>query len=112
MAQGSQPTPLPLTSPSLSLLLPLPYTISQPNYSAIIRQLQKQIAALTAQMGGAAEREVRENTSAATKMAKPQTFDGTPSKISRFVAVCKLYIRIRLRKSLVEVQIQWVLSYI
>jgi len=76
--------------------------MSQPNYSAIIRQLQKQIAALTAQVGGAAEREVRENISAATEVAKPQTFDRTPSKISGFVAVCKLYIRIRLRKSLVK----------
>ena len=103
MAQGSQPTPPPLTSP---------YTMSQPNYSAIIRQLQKQIAALTAQVGGAAEREVRENISAATEVAKPQTFDRTPSKISGFVAVCKLYIRIRLRKSLVKEQIQWVLSYV
>ena len=86
--------------------------MSQPNYSAIIRQLQKQIAALTAQVGGAAEREVRENTSAATEVAKPQTFDGIPSKISGFVAVCKLYIRIRLRKSLVEEQIQWILPYV
>ena len=63
-------------------------------------------------MGGAAEREVRENTSAATEVAKPQTFDGIPSKISGFVAVCKLYIRIRLRKSLVEEQIQWILPYV
>jgi len=45
-------------------------------------------------------------------MAKPQTFDRTLSKVSRFVAACKLYIRMRLRESSVEKQIQWVLSYV
>ena len=80
--------------------------MSQPNYPAIIRQLQEQIAILTVQVGGVAEREVGEGTSAATKVAKPQTFDGTPLKVSRFVEACKLYIRMRLRDSPVEEQIQ------
>ena len=61
---------------------------------------------LTAQMGGAAERGVGENTSAATEVAKPQTFDGTPSKVSRFVGACRLYIKMRLRDVPVEEQIQ------
>ena len=56
-------------------------------------------------MGGAAERRVGENTSAATEVAKPQTFDGTPSKVSRFVGAYRLYIKMRLRKSSVEEQI-------
>jgi len=111
-AQGSQPTPLPLTLPLLSPSPPLPYTMSQPDYPAIIRQLQEQIAALTAQVGGAAGRGVRGGVSAATEVAKLQTFNGAPSKVSGFVAVCKLYIRMRLRESSVEEQIQWVLSYV
>jgi len=111
-AHQSQPTPLPLTSPSLSLSPPLPYTMSQPDYPAIIRQLQEQIAVLTAQVGGAVERGVGRGASAATEVAKPQTFDGTPSKVSGFIGACKLYVRMRLRKASVEEQIQWILSYV
>jgi len=67
--------------------------MSQSDYPAIIRQLQKQIAALTAQVGGAAERRVGRGALTTTKMAKPQTFDGTLSKVFRFIGACKLYIR-------------------
>ena len=44
-------------------------------------------------------------------MAKPQIFDSMLSKISEFILVCKLYIRIKLREELVEGQIQWILLY-
>jgi len=60
---------------------------------------------LTAQVGGAAGRRVGD-ASAATEVAKTQTFDGTLSKVSRFIGTCKLYIRMRLRKSAVKKQIQ------
>jgi len=86
--------------------------MSQSDYLAIIWQLQEQIAALTAQIGKAVGRRVRGSTSAATEVAKPQTFDGTPLKVSGFVGACKLYIRMRLRKLSVEEQIQWILSYV
>ena len=33
-------------------------------------------------------------------------------KVSRFIGACKLYIKMRLRESSVEEQIQWVLSYV
>jgi len=113
LAQRSQPTPLPLTPPSLSLLPPPPYTMSQPDYLAIIQQLQEQIATLTAQVGGGeVERRIGGNAAVATEVAKPQTFDGTLSKVSGFVGAYKLYIKMRLRKSSVEEQIQWILSYV
>ena len=79
--------------------------MSQPNYPAIIRQLQEQIAVLTAQIGGGAERRVGRGAATVTKMTKLQTFDRTLSKVSRFLSACKLYIRMRLRESLVEEQI-------
>ena len=40
-----------------------------------------------------------------SEMAKPPLFDGNPGKVVGFIIVYKLYIRIRMRKKLVEEQV-------
>jgi len=96
----SLPTPPPTTLPSY-------YNINQPNYPAIIRQLQEQIATLMKQVAGGAR-----GLATSTEVTRPQIFDGTSSKVSGFVTVYRLYIKMKMRKAAVEEQIQWVLSYI
>ena len=59
-----------------------------------------------------AERGVGGGAVVATKVAKPQIFDRTPSKVSRFVGACRMYIKMRLREAPVEEQINWVLTYV
>ena len=101
------PTPPPLTPPSLSPSLPLLYKMSQPDYTTIIKWLQEQIMTLLEQV---AAREGRGTMN--LEVAKPQMFDGIPSKVSGFVTACKLYGKRKMREMLLVEQIQWVLSYV
>ena len=73
--------------------------------------MQVQIQALLAGgVGGQVERE--KGTGGGAEVVKPQIFDGTSTKVGGFIVACKLYIRMRLRRELVERQVQWILSYV
>ena len=68
---------------------------------AIIWQQQKQLVAIQAQLQALAERGTEGAAAVAgegnTEVARPQVFDGASSKVSGFVTVCKLYIRMKMR---------------
>ena len=107
LSTQSLPTPPPLTPSSFSSPPPSYKMSQQPDYSAIIRQLQEQITTLSEQVAGRAGEEA-----AGLEIAKPQVFDGTPSKVSGFVTACKLYGKAKIRGVPMEEQIQWVLLYV
>ena len=75
--------------------------------------MQAQIQALLVGgvRGEAAPREVGRQGEGA-EIAKPQIFDGMPSKVAGFITVCKLYIRMRMSEETVEEQVQWILLYV
>jgi len=68
--------------------------------------LQEQITTLSKQVTARGGGEV-----ISLEVAKPQIFDGTPSKVSGFVTACKLYGKAKIREVLLEERIQWVLFY-
>ena len=117
-AQLSQPTPPPLTSPS-SLPLPLLYEMSQHDLHAIIRQQQEQLAAMQMQIQAliakvaATGRGIEElNRRSHMEVAKPPVFNGEVGRVGGFITACKLYLRMKMRETTVEEQVQWILSYI
>jgi len=95
--------------------------MSQLNLHEIIRQQQKQLATMQAQIqallatqGGAEAGGAVTGPNAGSHMevAKPAIFNGEAGKVGGFITACRLYLRMKMRGNTVEKQVQWVLSYV
>ena len=76
--------------------------------------IQVQIQALLmAQRGvGMAGEAVGSNMGSHMEVAKPAIFNGEVGKVGGFITACRLFLRMKLRGSTVEEQVQWVSSYV
>ena len=76
--------------------------------------MQAQIQALLAAQGGvgAGGAVTGSNAGPHMEVAKPAIFNGEAGKVGGFIMACRLFVRMKLRGSTVEEQIQWVLSYV
>jgi len=89
--------------------------MSQINLHKIIRQQQEQLATMQAQIQallaaqGAATAEGEtggSNMGSHIEVAKPAIFNGEAEKVGGFITACRLFVRIKLRRSMVEEQVQ------
>jgi len=55
---------------------------------------------------------VGSNMGSYIEIAKPAIFNGEVGKVRGFIMVYRLFLRMKLRGSMVEEQVQWVLSYV
>ena len=76
--------------------------------------MQAQIQALLVAQGGvgAGGGVTGSNAGPQMEVAKPAIFNGEAGKVGGFITACRLYLRMKLRGTTVEEQVQWVLSYV
>jgi len=95
--------------------------MSQINLHEIIRQQQEQLAAMQAQIqallvaqgeGGRRGEEGGSNMGSHMEVAKPAIFNGEAGKVGGFITACRLYLKMKMRGTSVEEQVQWVLLYV
>jgi len=73
--------------------------------------MQVQIQALLAVQGGGGTG-TRPNAGAHMEVAKPAIFNGEAGKVGGFIMACRLYLKMKMRGTSIEEQVQWVLSYV
>ena len=76
--------------------------------------MQAQIQALLAAQGGvgAGGAAMGSNIGPSMEVAKLAIFNGESGKVGGFITTCRLYLRMKMRGTSVEEQVQWVLSYV
>jgi len=78
--------------------------------------MQVQIQALLVIQGGAGAETGGEargsNMESHMEVAKPAIFNGEAAKVRGFITACRLFLRMKLRETTVEEQVQWVLLYV
>ena len=76
--------------------------------------MQAQIQALLVAQGGvgAGGAGTGSNTGANMEVAKPAIFNEEAGKVGGFITACRLYLKMKMRETSVEEQVQWVLSYV
>jgi len=92
--------------------------MSQINLHDIIQQQQEQLAVMQVQIqallaaqgrGGAG---TGSNAGVHMEVAKPAIFNREAGKMGGFIMACRLYLKMKMRGTSVEEQVQWVLSYV
>ena len=74
--------------------------------------MQAQIQALLAAVGGGGGTAMGSNTGSHLEVARLAIFNGEAEKVEGFISACKIYIRNKMRRDIVEGQVQWALSYV
>jgi len=74
--------------------------------------IQAQMQALIAEGAVEERRAEGSNTGSHMEVAKPPVFNREVRKVGGFITACRLYLRMKMRKAMMEKQIQWILLYI